>query len=68
MNLLTNKFSGAAIDVEGIVALLVVGVSVLKEKAVGAELGLGDIVHALVVKIALLGIGKETVFLGTVEG
>jgi hypothetical protein len=44
-----------------------VRVSVLKEKSVGAELGLGDVVDALVVEVALLRVGEKTVRFGTFE-
>lgn len=44
-----------------------VGVAGLEEQAVGTQLGLGDVVHALVVQVALLGVGEESVLLRAVE-
>jgi len=64
---LTNEFSRSAVDVEGVIALLLIRLSVLKEKSVRAKFGLGDIVHALVVEVALLGVREEPVVLGALE-
>ena len=64
---LTDKLPVATVNVERVITLLVVGVAGLEEQTVGAELGLRDVVHALVVQVALLGIGEEAVLLRAVE-
>ena len=64
---LTNEFSCSAVHVERVVTLLLVRVSVLEEKTVRAELGLGDVVHALVVEVALLRVREETIFFWAFE-
>ena len=46
---LTNKLAVSALDVERVVALLLVGVPVLEQETVWAELGLRNAVDALVV-------------------
>ncbi len=46
---LTDELPGSAVDVERVVTFLVVGVAVLEEETVRAQLGLGEVVHALVV-------------------
>ena len=65
---LTNIFPVSAVNIEGIITELRVGVGGVKQKAVGAELLLRDLGHALVVLVALLGVGKEPVLLRTTEG
>jgi hypothetical protein len=64
---LTDIFAATALHVERVVALLLVGVAVLEQKAVRAELGLGHVVDALVVEITLLRVGEEPVGLGAPE-
>ncbi len=64
---LTDELSRPAVDVEGVVALLMVGVTGLEQESVGTELGLRDVVDALVVQVALLRIGEEPVAFRTLE-
>lgn len=65
--ILTDVFSVSAVDVEGVVTLLLERTLGLEEQPVGAELRLGHAVPAGVVEVALLRVGEVAVRLGTLE-
>ena len=64
---LTNIFPVSAVNIEGIITELRVGVGGVKQKAVGAELLLRDVGHTLIVFVALLQVREETILLRTPE-
>ena len=64
---LTDIFSQAAVNVEGIVTKLIIGVRSLEEESVRAELLLWDLSRALVVFITLFWVWEESVWFWTLE-
>lgn len=66
--ILTEFWSFGAIDVEGQVALLVLRAEVIENHAIRTQLVFDGTIIALVVLVTLLGIGKVSVWFGTLIG
>ena len=65
--LLTDIFSSTTVNIERIVAELIVWVRGLKKKSIRTKLLLWNFSHAFIVLVTLLRVGEESIFLRTSE-
>lgn len=64
---LLDIFAISAFYIERIITFFLIRIAVLEKEAVGAKLSLRDAIYALIIEVALFGIGKEPVIFGTPE-